>query len=210
MKIFDITVALHNGIPSWPGGPGFKLTQVSDMDKGAMCNGSQIACDVHIGTHVDAPWHFVKGAETIEQLDLNKLIGPCLVAKVSDSEARVTAKVLENLDLPAGVKRLLLKTRNSSKRALENSHFDQDFVALTEDASQWLVNRGIELIGIDYLSIQLFGDKARTHNILLEAKMVIVEGVNLVNVPQGEYELICLPMKLAGSDGAPARVILRK
>jgi arylformamidase len=92
---------------------------------------------------------------------------------------------------------------------LQNRQFYQEFVALTEDGAQWVVDRGIDLIGIDYLSIQLFQDKAKTHNVLLEAKVVIVEGLYLVDVPQGEYELICLPMKLAGSDGAPARVVLR-
>jgi arylformamidase len=210
MEIIDITLPLQDGVPCWPSSAGFKLTQVADMECGDVCNASQIACDVHIGTHVDAPLHFVKGAKSVEQLDLSRFVGPAVVAHISDGDESITRETLARLGLPAGIKRLLLRTRNSSRRLLEQKEFQTDFVALTDDAAAWLVDAGVELIGIDYLSIQRFHDGPRTHQVLLGAGVVVVEGLNLVNAPAGEFELICLPMKLVGSDGAPVRAILRR
>jgi arylformamidase len=208
MTIIDISVALHNSMPSWPGSAGFKLTHVGDMAHGAMCNVSQLSCDVHIGTHVDAPWHFLPGGKTVELMSLSQLVGNAYVAHALQASS-ITAQVLESLKIPDGVSRLPIRTKNSELWA-HNHEFQKDFVALTVDAAEWLVKRKVQLIGIDYLSIQRFIDPPTTHQILLRAEMAIIEGLNLSKVEEGHYELICLPLKLVGSDGAPARAILRK
>jgi len=206
-NIIDISVPLHSGIPTWPGSPGFRLFQTMRMDDGEVANVSQLETDVHIGTHVDAPWHFVAGGKTIEQLSLEVLMGTAVVGYLPEVSA-VTPEDLEALALPRQTKRLLLRTRNSQLWANEVSEFQTDFVALTADAAQWVVNQGIQLIGVDYLSVQRYYDSPLTHEILLGAGVVIVEGLNLTDVTPGLYDLVCLPLKLVGSDGAPARAVL--
>jgi len=177
------------------------------MDAGEVANVSQLETDVHIGTHVDAPWHFVSGGKTVEQLSLEVLIGTAVVAHLPQINA-VTPEDLEALALPPNTQRLLLRTRNSQLWANKVSEFQTDFVALTADAAQWVVNQGIQLIGVDYLSVQRYYDSPLTHEILLGAGVVIVEGLNLTDVTPGLYDLVCLPLKLVGSDGAPARAVL--
>ena len=166
-------------------------------------------CDVHIGTHIDAPLHYIKDGKSIEQLELDDLIGPAVVAYLSEAET-ITKNVLEELSLPEDTRRLLLRTRNSSLWETGSHRFQTNYVALTQDAAQWIVDRGIYLIGVDYLSVQRYGEDSQTHEILLSAGVIIVEGLNLAHVESGMYELICLPLKLVGSDGAPARAVLRK
>jgi arylformamidase len=162
-----------------------------------------------VGTHVDAPFHFISGGDPVEAMPLDVLMGPAVVTYLPEVAA-VTATDLEALDLPAGVQRLLLRTRNSKLWTTGVEEFQPDFVALTVDAAQWVVQRGIRLLGVDYLSVQRFDDGPEVHQILLEARVVIVEGLNLAGVEPGEYELICLPLKLTGAEGAPARAVLRK
>ncbi len=206
-NIIDISVPLHSGIPVWPGSPGFRLFQTMRMDAGEIANISQLETDVHIGTHVDAPWHFVSGGKTIEQLSLEVLIGTAVVGYLPEV-SMVTPEDLDTLALPPHTQRLLLRTRNSQLWANGVSEFQTDFVALTADAAQWVVNQGIQLIGVDYLSVQRYHDSPLTHQILLGAGVVIVEGLNLTDVTPGLYDLVCLPLKLVGSDGAPARAVL--
>ena len=206
-NIIDISVPLQSGIPVWPGSPGFRLFQTMRIDAGEVANVSQLETDVHIGTHVDAPWHFVSGGKTVEQLSLEVLIGTAVVAHLPQINA-VTPEDLEALALPPNTQRLLLRTRNSQLWANQVSEFQIDFVALTADAAQWVVNQGIQLIGVDYLSVQRYYDSPLTHEILLGAGVVIVEGLNLTDVAPGLYDLVCLPLKLVGSDGAPARAVL--
>jgi len=206
-NIIDISVPLQSGIPVWPGSTGFRLFQTMRMDAGEVANVSQLETDVHIGTHVDAPWHFVSGGKTVEQLSLEVLIGTAVVAHLPQINA-VTPEDLEALALPPNTQRLLLRTRNSQLWANKVSEFQTDFVALTADAAQWVVNQGIQLIGVDYLSVQRYYDSPLTHEILLGAGVVIVEGLNLTDVTPGLYDLVCLPLKLVGSDGAPARAVL--
>jgi arylformamidase len=178
------------------------------MEDGNVANVSRLACGVHIGTHVDAPYHFVASGKTIEQLALDTLIGEATVAALPTVDS-VTAADLAGLALPDGVQRLLLQTRNSAHWAAGMAPFRDDFVALTADAAQWVVDQGIRLIGVDYLSVQRYHDDPQTHQILLEAEVIILEGLNLAQVQPGRYELICLPINLVGSDGAPARAALR-
>ena len=206
--LIDISLPLHSGIPVWPGSTGYLLTQSSCLENGDACMNSMLDMDVHVGTHVDAPCHFIPGAASSEALPLEALIGPARVALLEDAEV-VTPELLSGLGLEPNVERLLLKTRNSELWEKGESEFRSDFVALTADAARWLVDRGIVLIGIDYLSVQRFGDPPLTHEILLRSGMVVLEGLNLAGAEPGRYELICLPLRLVGSDGAPARAVLR-
>lgn len=179
------------------------------MDQGDPVNNSKLECDVHIGTHIDAPWHFVPKGKTIEQLSLNKLIGEAFVINMTGL-SEISKESLERLNIPSGVKKLLIRTDNSEHWRKKKPYFNKKYVALTADAASWIVENGIELVGIDYLSIQRYEDPPLTHEILLKAETVIVEGLNLSEVDPGIYEFICLPIKLVGADGAPARAVLRK
>lgn len=208
-EIIDISVGLESTLPVWPGSPKFRIFQTMRMEDGEVANVSQIETDVHIGTHVDAPWHFVRGGKTIEQLSLDILMGTAFVAYLPEVE-KITAQDLERLTLPPNTQRLLVRTRNSQLWENKVSEFQTDFVAFTADAAQWIVERGIKLIGIDYLSVQRYYDDASTHQILLGAEVVIIEGLNLTNVTSGLYNLVCLPIKLLGAEGSPARAVLIK
>lgn len=207
--LIDISLALHEGLPSWPGSCGFRLVRTSVLDGEGHSNNSRIEMDVHVGTHIDAPWHFIPGGRTVEELELGKLMGSAYVASFPGIP-EINREMLEAAHIPDDIPRLLLKTDNSKQWTEQQNEFKTDFVALTPDAAAWLVENDFVLVGIDYLSIQKFGDPALTHEILLEAEIIIVEGLNLAHVDEGTYELYCLPLKLAGSDGAPARALLRK
>ena len=208
-KIIDITVPLTTEMPVWPGSKGVKITPTMQMDEGDSYNASRLDCDLHTGTHVDAPRHFLQNGSTVEQLPLDVLVGPSYVAHLPDA-ADITPRNLTDLNLPSGIKRLLLRTRNSELWAAGTIEFREDFAALTHEAAQWIVDKGIKLIGVDYLSVQRYSDDSRTHQILLGADTVVLEGLNLSNVKAGFYELICLPLRIVGAEAAPARAILRQ
>ena len=167
-----------------------------------------ITMSSHTGTHIDAPRHFVEGGATVENLCLETLNGEVFVASVTDVET-ISAKELELAGLPEGVERLLLKTSNSDLWSLGCGTFQKNFVALTLDGAEWLIRRGVKLVGIDYLSIQRFHDSNETHRVLLGNGVIVVEGLNLAYVEAGSYELLCLPLPIVGAEGAPARVVLR-
>ncbi len=207
-EIIDITVPLHAGTPTWPGSAGVELTRTLRLEEGDFSNASRLGCDVHVGTHVDAPRHFIDSGSTVEKLPLEVMVGDAFVAYVPEV-TKITASVLTGLNLPEGTERLLLRTRNSELWAKETSEFMKDYAALTDDGAQWVVERGIRLIGVDYLSVQCYGDGPLTHQILLQAGVVILEGLNLADIEPCCYELICLPLKLVDADGAPARAVLR-
>ena len=208
MKLIDISLPIHPGLPVWPGDPPVTLERVRTIGAGSASNDSRLACSVHTGTHVDAPRHFLKEGAPVEQLPLDVLVGPATVIEV-EGAAVITPDELRSHNLPADTRRLLIKTPNSGLWADPGHAFDRDFVALDAHAARWVVEQGIRLIGVDYLSVQRFSDKdATTHRVLLEAGLVIVEGLDLRGVKPGRYELLCLPLKLAGSDGAPARAVL--
>lgn len=208
MKIFDISLTISPQLPVWPGDPQVELEQVDSMDKGAHANVSHFSAGVHVGTHVDAPHHFLNDGRTIEQLPLDVLTGPCYVVQLPDGVEAITAEVLDGTALPADTNRILFGTSNSRFWSQGETEFQEDFVAVTEDGADWLVQRGIRLVGVDYLSVAPYGDSVPTHRTLLEAGVVVVEGLDLSAVPRGFYDLYCLPLKLLGSDGAPARTIL--
>lgn len=208
-KIIDISVPLLPGMPVWPGDGDFRIVPVKRMAAGDKNNLSRLDYGVHTGTHVDAPWHFLEDGSTAEQLPLDTMIGEAFVAYLPEVDV-ITAETLARLMLPNGTTRLLLHTRNSELWEMGVTEFRKDFVALTSDAAQWLVDQGIRLIGVDYLSVHRYGDGPLIHQILLRAGIIIVEGLNLTGVATGAYELICLPLRLCGADGAPTRAVLRR
>lgn len=206
-RIIDISVPLCSDMPVWPGSADFRLFQTQSLKDGDLANASRMDCDVHTGTHVDAPRHFLENGTTVEQLPLDIRVGPAIVAYLPHVDT-ITASDLAALSLPEDTKRLLLKTRNSALWGKKRG-FNTDYAGLTASAARWIVEVGIGLVGVDYLSVQKYYDGRETHQILLEAEVVIVEGVNLAAVKPGWYELICLPLKIMGADGAPARAVLR-
>lgn len=208
MRIFDISLTVSSDLPVWPGDPPIELERVESMDEGAHANVSRLSAGVHIGTHVDAPHHFLNDGHTIEQLPLDVLTGPCYVTQLPDGIEAITAEALKGMSLPSDTTRILFGTSNSRLWSRGETKFHEDFVAITEDGANWLVQHGIQLLGVDYLSVAPYGDSVSTHTILLQAGMVVVEGLDLSAVPRGFYDLYCLPLKLLGSDGAPARAIL--
>ena len=208
MKIHDVTLPISRDMPVWPGDPGVVLEQVSSMDAGAHDNVSRLACGVHTGTHVDAPHHFLNDGRTVESLSLELLVGPARVVQIPEQVKVVTADVLEKAAIPSGSERLLLKTSNSQLWKHGEKEFQTGFVGLSADGAKWLVQQNIRLIGIDYLSIAPYKQSVPTHRILLEVGVIIIEGMDLSAISPGVYTLFCLPLKLVGSDGAPARVIL--
>jgi len=209
MKIYDVTVGISPTLPVWPNNPGVELERMNKMEAGANANVSRLALGVHSGTHVDAPVHFIQGAAGVEALKLEILMGPAYVLDLP-GVARITAPDLASAKIPADTPRLLIKTRNSEFWARGDKEFHTDFVGVGPDAAEWLVQRGVQLIGVDYLSVAPWKESRLTHEILLKAGIVIVEGLNLSDIKPGTYELICLPLKLVGSDGAPARAVLVK
>jgi len=208
MTIYDISLTISPNLPTWPGDPGLELEQVESMDKGAHANVTRIGASAHLGTHVDAPHHFLNDGRTVEQLPLDVLTGPCYVIQLPDGVEAITSDVLDRTEITSDMKRLLFGTRNSHLWAKGETKFQKDFVAITEDGAEWLVERGVQLVGVDYLSVAPYGDSVPTHTVLLKAGIVVVEGLNLSKVVRGFYDLYCLPLKIAGSDGAPARAIL--
>ncbi len=208
MKFYDITLTIRPSMPVWPGDPSVILERISKIEEGANANVSKISMSVHTGTHMDAPYHFLKEGKSIDTLPLETLIGPAQVVELPDSVATITAGVLEKAAIGEGVERLLIKTRNSAYWANPEHAFKPGFVAVEADGAAYLVERRVKLVGIDYLSIAPYKKSRPTHEILLGAGMVIVEGVDLSAVPAGFYQLICLPLKLGGSDGSPARAVL--
>jgi arylformamidase len=161
----------------------------------------------HTGTHVDAPDHFLNNGITVDDLTLDLLVGRAYVLHLPDV-SMITASVLMRADIPPRTRRLLFKTRNSTLWATGNQEFQTDFVALSVDAAELLVDRNVKLVGIDYLSIAPYKSGTAVHTILLSAGVVVVEGLDLSQVSQGRYNLHCLPLKLGGADGAPTRAVL--
>ena len=206
IRIRDISLAIEPGLPTWPTSVGFRIRSAMRLASGDPANVSVVEMDVHTGTHVEAPLHFLEGGATIDTVPIERFVGEARVVKV-DGEA-VTAAALEALGLEADPPRLLIRTANSDRWAKGWGPFDRAYVALTADASQWLVDRGFELVGLDHLSIQRFEDGPETHRILMRAGVTILEGLNLAGVEPGIYTLVCAPIRLAGTEAAPARALL--
>ncbi|NSW78983.1 MAG: cyclase family protein [Chthonomonadetes bacterium] len=209
MEWIDLTVPLKEGMPNYPGDQPFRLRPLLRIAEGKVCNLSAIEMGTHTGTHVDPPWHFIPDGATVDQLSLDLLIGRAYVVSVRGVPA-VTADALQAAGIPGDAERLLIQTDNSFG-VWEKPDFQPDFVYLAPDAAEWIVSRGIQLVGIDYLSVEQFrAPEPRAHRTLLGAGIIIVEGLNLRELEPGWVRFICLPLRIEGVDGAPARAVARR
>lgn len=203
MALHDVSVPLREGMPIYDGNPGFGIQLASRISEGAGANVSRIALGAHTGTHVDGPSHFFDGEAGTESLALGAMVGEAVVVEIPDSGlGPIDRATLERAAVPSGSERVLLKTRNSA--LWERPDFTREFVRLDGSGAAYALERGWRLIGIDYLSI---GD-GEAHRALLGAGVVALEGLDLRGIGPGAYTLLCLPLRLEGSDGAPARVLL--
>ena len=205
-RIHDISVPVRTGGIVYPGNPEILIEAQQAISRGAGANVSRISFGSHTATHVDAAKHFFDDGETVDRIALERFIGPALLIAVDDSLTSVTRGDLERHDL-SGHTRLLIRTRNSS--LLADPEYHRDYTYLAPDGAAYLVEKGMELVGVDYLSIEQFrSGHHRTHRTLLEKNIVIVEGLNLSGIEPGTYDFVCLPLRLEGLDGAPARAVL--
>ena len=211
MRIYDVSVPLSAATPTYPGDPGIDIKAWLTLANGDAANVSLINFGLHSGTHVDAPAHFIEGGAKVESLPLEKLIGKAEVVEVPD-HVRAIDQSFVTANCVQGSERILFKTRNSAFWNNTTDGFRADYTYIDPEAARCLVELGIKLVGIDYLSVGQFQSASfQTHHTLLSQGVVILEGLDLRAVPGGVYELVCLPLKIAGGsgDGAPARVILR-
>jgi len=206
-ELIDISVRLAPGMPTWPDSIGIGVRRSRSFVNGDQVNVSRLDMDVHCGTHVEGPLHFIDGGAPLEAFPLDIFVGPAFVAHLPDADA-IGPSELDGAGIPAAADRLLLRTRNSAFWEAHDPSFRTDYAALSPEGADWIVRRGIRLVGSDYLSVQRFGDDPETHLILMRAGVAILEGVNLTDVASGEYRLICLPLWLGDTEAAPARAIL--
>jgi arylformamidase len=204
--MWDVTLALSSKVPTYLGDPSYKRRLVQAIADGSTADVSLLTLSAHIGTHVDAPSHLLRGGKTVDELDLEVMLGPALVVEFT-GQGPITMEFLERSDISVSEKRVLFKTHNSS--LWDMPEFQSDYIGLNLEAANWLVTNGTRLAGIDYLSVDAPGNPdLPVHRVLLDNGVVIIEGLDLRQVPPGRYNLVCLPMKIEGSEGAPARVIL--
>ena len=205
-KLYDVSVPVRTGGLIYPGNPEILIEAQQAISKGAGANVSRISFGSHTGTHVDAAKHFFDDGQTVDDIPLERLAGPAILIAVDAGSPSVTAEELRRHDIGSHT-RVLIRTRNSS--LLSDPEFHRDYVFLAPDGAEYLVEKGVALVGVDYLSIEQFrSGHHRTHRTLLDQNVVIVEGLDLSAPPPGEYDFYCLPLKLEGLDGAPARAIL--
>ena len=204
-KVFDVTMTIKEGMISWPSDGPVHVEKVKSMIDGDRLNQSRLDMSAHTGTHIDAPVHFLEDGTGVDTLDLEMLMGPAVLVHLPGVE-EIGAYQLKNAGIPAGTDRLILKTDNSA--LLAKGNFDEKFSYLTLDGARFLVDHQVRLVGIDYLSIAQYGMGDGVHQELLREVVIIIEGLDLREVPAGIYNMTALPLKIAGCDGAPARVIL--
>lgn len=212
MRIYDVTVPITETMPVWPGDPRVRIERTSTLQGGDEANVSYLHLGSHTGTHVDAPYHFIAQGLTVDRLPLDVLVGPALVIDLEHLEGTtIDVFDLAEVHFARNTTRILLKTENSHLWETRQTEFEREYVHLGPKAAEWLVKRGIRLVGVDYLSVEaLNADGHRVHHTLLGAGIVIVEGLNLSRVPAGPCQVICLPLKIEGGDGAPARVLVTR
>ena len=204
----DISVPIHNRMAHWPDQPDVNIRLLASMAKGAVCNVSLIEFCAHTGTHMDSPRHFIRAGKPMEHWPPDATLGPCRVIEVKDNVS-IKPEHLAPHKLKRG-ERILFKTPNST-RSWKKKNFDKNFVYISKEAAQHIVDRGVMTVGVDYLSVGgFYKDGIETHHVLLGAEVWIIEGLNLAKIRPGAYELACLPLHIPGCDGAPARALLRK
>lgn len=203
----DVSVMLRDGMVRWPDNPPVRIHRTQNMERGNDCNVTALSLGVHSGTHMDAPVHFLPKGQGIDAMPLSAAVGPARVIGIHDRESIKPDELREHRIRPG--ERILFKTRNSS-RCWKTDTFLKDFVFLSEEGARWLADRQICSVGIDYLSVAgFYSDTMAIHTTLLKAGIWIIEGLDLSRVQPGKYDLICLPIKIAAGDGAPARALLR-
>jgi arylformamidase len=206
MRFFDATLTISNTLVTWPTDPAVSIRKTRSISRGDSCNVSELKFGSHCGTHIDAPYHFEENGIKIDQIPLEYLIGKVTVFDIKKKE-KIDLEDVKSLPLQDKV-RVFFKTINSTYWKL--SEFKKDFVYITKEAAQYLVDNDVKLVGIDYLSVEKFNNNyADTHHIFLRKGVVIIEGLDLSNIEAGNYELIALPLKIKDGDGSPARVILK-
>jgi arylformamidase len=203
-----VSVPLRSGLVHWPGDPEVSISRISSIEDGDECNVSTISMSAHTGTHMDAPLHFLANGAGLDRLPLDAVIGPARVIAIRDPRS-VTAAELARHRIRRG-ERVLFKTQGAAAR-WKRGTFDEDYVYVSLDAARFLAARGVRVVGVDYLSVGGFlEDSAETHRTLLSAGIWIIEGLDLARIATGRYDMVCLPLRIAGGDGAPARVALRR
>lgn len=205
--IIDISTPLKNGALIWPGSTGVQVSWTLRVEKGEPSNLTRLDADVHIGTHIEGGLHSFAEGIAADKIPLENFIGPAEVIYLPDVEI-ISAEVLSGVQLSNNTTRVLFKTGNSDLWRRGEQQFQKDFVGLTADGAQYLVECGVRLVGNDYLSVAKFTDGPAVHGILLKAGVAIIEGLNLDNVKPGVYQLVCLPILLPGREAAPARAVL--
>lgn len=208
-ELIDVSVPMREGMPQWEGEDVYRAEAMLSTPEDDV-NVTLVTTTSHTGTHVDAPRHFVDGGKSLDDFPLDAWVGPCLVVDLTHLDRDITAEDLSAAGIPHGATRLVLKTRSSDLWRTHPETFVNDFIAVAPSGARWLVEHGVRLVANDYLSIGPVGPEGvETHVILLGNDILVVEGLNLTGVPGGAYELLCFPLRLAGADGAPARVALR-
>lgn len=205
-QFIDITLAMDDHIPVWPGSEGIQLRNSMSLEAGDAANVTVICCDVHFGTHIDAPRHFISSGKTVDDFLIQTFMGPAYVVNFPNLK-HIDVCDLEKASIPSDATRLLVRTDNS--KLLKNHYFDYSYTYLTPEAASWVATHGFNLLGFDYLSIEQYGAAPLAHLALMQAGVVILEGINLFDVDCGWYELICLPIRLVGKEGAPVRAVLK-
>jgi arylformamidase len=207
MRVIDVTLPISADMLTWPGDPSVEILPSHRLARGDSANVSELKMGTHTGTHVDAPFHFIDGAPGVDQIPLLSLYGTAAVVDVRDVEDTIGPDEVKRV--PDGARRVLFQTRNSEIWRDPSPRFPEHYVSVTPDGARALVDVGVMLVGVDFLSVEKRGSPGHpTHVTLLEAGVVIVEGLNLSDVEPGDYTIACMPLKLAGMDGAPARVFL--
>ncbi len=211
MPIYDISIPVTSHMTIFPGDPRVQIESASSLAGGNVANVSKLCCGAHTGTHIDAPAHFIKDGRRIGDIDLDALIGAARVIEIPNETREITRQHVTPERLQ-GATRVLFKTRNSAFWHETPQTFREDFTYISPDAARALVEQNVRLVGIDYLSVEQFGSKDfATHLTLLEREVVIIEGLDLSRIAEGQYELLCLPLRLADGlgDGVMARAVLR-
>ena len=208
MKIIDITIPLSERTPVWEGDKSVSINRVAKIGEGSDFNVSRIELGVHSGTHIDGPFHLIEDGNTVDKIPLDSLVGKAQVIEIPSGITVINEEYLRSLEFDPQNSRVLFKTSNSNYWETDPYAFNREFVALNTDGAQYLADLGLCLIGVDYFSVSAYDDLIPPHVILLEHGIVLLENIDLRGVSPGVYTLICLPIKLIGTDGAPVRAIL--
>lgn len=213
LTFYDISVPITSTMLVWPGDPQVAIRQLSKLNAGDEANVSQIRMSVHTGTHIDAPRHFLADGKTVTEILLDKLVGEALVVEMGEDVMTITKESLEThsqIKQMFMASKILFKTRNAKFWPASDGVFREDYTGINPSGARFLAEMGLDLVGLDYLSVATFNKTAEPHQIMLQKEIVLLEGVDLSSVTSGVYQLYCLPLPITDCEGAPARAILVK